>query len=130
MPSKRSDNNRLLIPEECRRVKADYATRPTDALVREIKQFIAATGKPHLWRGHTHTKPLVGSKPVYLDEFDLPLANLKRVILHPALAAGLTIRSMGCPARSLGSLTRLSSGYWAPTVSPQWTRTRTPKRSR
>ncbi len=83
MPSKRSDNNRLLIPEECRRVKADYATRPTDALVREIKQFIAATGKPHLWRGHTHTKPLVGSKPVYLDEFDLPLANLKAGHLAP-----------------------------------------------
>ena len=34
--------------------------------------FIKRTGKPYLWPGHTHTKPPPGSKPVYLDEFELP----------------------------------------------------------
>jgi len=51
---------------------------------RQLLQGIRITdGKPHLWRGHTHTKPSVGSKPVYLDEFDLPLANLKAGHLAP-----------------------------------------------
>jgi hypothetical protein len=36
MPSKRSDNNRLLIPEECRRVKADYAKQVGDILLAPL----------------------------------------------------------------------------------------------
>jgi hypothetical protein len=49
------------IPYTARQAKADYPTRPSDDLVREIKQFIGKTGTPHLWRGHTHTKPPQGA---------------------------------------------------------------------
>lgn len=60
------------VPNEARAVKANYPERPSQALVKEIKQFIADTGTPYLWQGHTHTKPLPDSVIVYCGEFDLP----------------------------------------------------------
>lgn len=63
------------IPESAREVKANYPTRPSDDLIREIKNFIADTGLPHHWPGHTHTKPAQGAIIVYRGEFDLPKSH-------------------------------------------------------
>lgn len=63
------------IPDKARQVKADYPTRPTDELVREIKKFIADTGTPHLWPGHTHTRPPEDAIIVYRGEFGLPKSH-------------------------------------------------------
>jgi hypothetical protein len=63
------------IPESARRVKADYPERPSDELVRQIKQFISETGTPHLWHGHTHTKPPRGGMIVYRGKYDLPKSH-------------------------------------------------------
>jgi hypothetical protein len=63
------------IPDAAREVKAHYLTRPSDQLVREIKQHIANTGMPHLWPGHTHTRPPDGAIVVYCGEFDLPKSH-------------------------------------------------------
>lgn len=66
---------RLHISDEVRAVKPWFDDRPSDAIVREIKKFIAAELKPYLWRGHTHTKPPTGAVVVYLDEFCVPVRN-------------------------------------------------------
>ena len=60
------------IPPEAFATKPWYVNWPGKEIVAEIVDFIKRTGKPHLWPGHTHTKPPPGSKPVYLDEFELP----------------------------------------------------------
>jgi hypothetical protein len=65
-------DNRIDIPSEASAPKPWYPTRPGKGVVAEIVDFIKRTGKPYLWPGHTHTKPPPGSKPVYLDEFELP----------------------------------------------------------
>ncbi len=65
-------DNKIEIPDSARIVKPWFLTKPGKEIVAEIHEHIKQTGKPHLWRGHTHTKPPPGSKPVYLDEFDLP----------------------------------------------------------
>lgn len=36
--------NPIVIPEECRRVKADYATEPGPEITREIKSLYATVG--------------------------------------------------------------------------------------
>lgn len=70
------------IPASAYEVKANYWTEPDRSVVNEIKAFIAATGRPYLWPGHTHTKPPKGAVPVYLGEFDLPEAYGKNTGLH------------------------------------------------
>ena len=60
------------FPRESLEPKPWFPTRPGKEVVSEIVDFIKQTGKPYLWSGHTHTKPPPGSKPVYLDEFELP----------------------------------------------------------
>lgn len=60
------------IPDSARAVKAHYPTKPDQALVREIRDYIKSTGTPYLWHGHTHTRPPDGSEIVYCGEFDLP----------------------------------------------------------
>jgi hypothetical protein len=53
----------LDIPEEYYEPKPFYRTRDAaQAVLREIKDHIKATGEPHAWRHHTHTKPVVGSR--------------------------------------------------------------------
>lgn len=69
---------RIEISEDARRVKDWFPERPGKEIVREVKKFIADGGEPHEWRGHTHTKPPPGSKPVYLEEFDLPKSRLDK----------------------------------------------------
>jgi hypothetical protein len=63
------------IPNACRRVKPVFELRPNAELISEIQSFIATTGLPHMWRGHTHTKPPAEAKIVYVGEFDLPLSH-------------------------------------------------------
>jgi hypothetical protein len=68
----------IFIPESARAIKANYAERPSDALVAEIKKFIKETGTPYLWHGHTHTKPQAGAIIMYRGEFDLPPSHAGR----------------------------------------------------
>lgn len=63
------------IPDAAREVKANYPTRPSEQLVREIRQFIKDNGTPFLWTGHTHTTPPQGATIVYCGEFDLPASH-------------------------------------------------------
>lgn len=70
-------HDRIDIPSECREVKAWFWERPGSDVVQEIKGHVADGGEPYAWRGHTHTKPPPGSKPVYLEEFDLPEKRLR-----------------------------------------------------
>jgi hypothetical protein len=68
----------LNIPSSAYEVKADYFERPDNALVKVIKDFIRATGAPHLWPGHTHTKPEVGSRVSFIGKYSLPTSHHKR----------------------------------------------------
>jgi hypothetical protein len=63
------------VPASARLPKANYPTRPDDELIREIKQFIAETGAPYRWHGHTHTRPPQDANIVYRGEFDLPKSH-------------------------------------------------------
>ena len=60
------------IPPEAREPKPWFKERPGTETVREIKEFVTKTGKPYLWRGHTHTKPPQNAPVEYRGEFDLP----------------------------------------------------------
>src|SRR5450631_4444694 len=63
----------LDIPEELFDPKPFYRTRESaEAVLREIKEHIKRTGEPHTWRHHTHSKPVTGSRIVYIGQFDLP----------------------------------------------------------
>jgi hypothetical protein len=62
------------VPADCYKVKPFFKERPPPELLAEIQSFIAQFGRPHLWRGHTHTKPTAESRIVYVGEFDLPPA--------------------------------------------------------
>jgi hypothetical protein len=64
--------DRLDIPAEAFRVKADYFDRPPRALVAVIKEFIERFGTPHLWSGHTHAKPPKGCRVTFLAKYSLP----------------------------------------------------------
>ncbi|MCP1830712.1 hypothetical protein J2R76_007412 [Bradyrhizobium sp. USDA 4532] len=66
----------LDIPDELFDPKPFYRTRDSaQAVLREIKEHIKTTGEPHLWRHHTHSKPVTGSRIVYIGEFDLPASH-------------------------------------------------------
>jgi len=66
--------NRIDIPPSARASKPWFFEQPDDEIITEIKEFIEKTGKPYLWRGHTHNKPPPDKPVVYLDEFCLPKA--------------------------------------------------------
>ncbi len=65
---------KLEIPTSALKPKY-FEQEEAEKLVPEIKAFIKETGTPHLWRGHTHTKPPVGANIIYLGEFDLPASH-------------------------------------------------------
>lgn len=67
----------LDIPESALQTKPWFSERPSPAIVREIKDYIKVHGTPHLWRGHTHTKPPKDGTVMYIGEFDLPAKFLK-----------------------------------------------------
>jgi hypothetical protein len=77
MAKRETKLEQLDVPDECYRPKANYPTRPGKAVVDEIKQWIKAGHDPHLWPGHTHSKPSFDAPLMYLDEFDLPVARIK-----------------------------------------------------
>jgi hypothetical protein len=61
------------IPAEYFDPKPFYRTREAaEAVLREIKDHIKTTGEPHTWRHHTHSKPVTGSRIMYIGQFDLP----------------------------------------------------------
>jgi hypothetical protein len=71
------------IPDSARKVKDWFRERPGEGIRIEIRSYIRDGGMPHLWRGHTHTKPPAGSKPDYLDEVHLPSADRAGGTLAP-----------------------------------------------
>lgn len=68
----------LDIPESAFRVKSDYKERPSREIVGLIKEFIDRFGTPHLWWGHTHTKPEGGSRVTFLAKYGLPKNHHRR----------------------------------------------------
>lgn len=76
-------NTFIEIPDHCLRIKNHFPTQPSEAFVRQVKAFIRDGGEPHLFPEHTHTRPPQGSRPVYLDTFDLPEAARKSGRLAP-----------------------------------------------
>lgn len=70
--SKATILGKVEIPESAREPKRWFKERPGQDIVREVKEFVAQTGKPYLWRGHTHTKPAQSANVRYIGEFDLP----------------------------------------------------------
>ena len=71
--SDEANASELFVPASCYQIKPWFTVEPRRELINEILAWIKETGRPHEWRGHTHTKPPRGSKPKYLDEFDVPL---------------------------------------------------------
>lgn len=68
-PTRRGDP--VEVPLSARQVKAHYPQRPPEAVLQEILDFIREVQAPHLWHGHTHTKPPANARVVYLGEFQL-----------------------------------------------------------
>ena len=66
----------LDIPDEQFDAKPFYRNRDAaEAVLTEIREHIKKTGEPHTWRHHTHSKPVKGSRIVYLGRFDLPSSH-------------------------------------------------------
>lgn len=64
------------IPEGALAHKPWYQEQPSSAVVAEIKAFIKETGCPHLWHGHTHTRPPATTSTIrYLGKYDLPASH-------------------------------------------------------
>ncbi|MBS0535371.1 MAG: hypothetical protein JSR72_15040 [Proteobacteria bacterium] len=59
-------------------VKADYFERPDIGLVKLIREYIKQFGTPHLWWGHTHTKPPKGGRVTFLGKYSLPKTHRRR----------------------------------------------------
>ncbi len=73
-----SKEHQFDVPAEAFEPKPWFVTRTdADAVVREIKSWVAEGNEPHLWRGHTHSSPPPTATPVYLDEFSLPDARVR-----------------------------------------------------
>lgn len=73
----------LDIPAAAFAVKADYFQRPSKEVVTLIKKFIDRFGTPHLWYGHTHTKPAQGSRVTFLAKYSLPKSHRRRARWAP-----------------------------------------------
>jgi hypothetical protein len=66
----------LEIPESALAHKPWFEEQPSPAVVSEIKAFIKETGCPHLWHGHTHTRPPAATASIrYLGKYDLPASH-------------------------------------------------------
>lgn len=64
------------ISSEQVEAKPFYRNREAaESVVPEIKTHIKETGEPHTWRHHTHSKPVTGSRIVYIGQFDLPKSH-------------------------------------------------------
>ncbi len=62
--------DKIEISAESRAVKE--CDRPDEKIVAEIRAWIKASGSPHTFRLHTHTKPPKGTPVIYIEEFTLP----------------------------------------------------------
>jgi hypothetical protein len=64
-------NDPVDVPAEAFQVKAYYFERPSTADIAAILRFLREEQAPHLWSGHTHTKPSATARVVFLEEFQL-----------------------------------------------------------
>jgi len=66
--------DKIDIPDEAVRVKPIFEKEPGREIADEVRAWVKRTGEPHLWRGHTHTKPPgVGTQPLYIGRYSLPV---------------------------------------------------------
>lgn len=79
----------LEIPESAFEIKANYFERPDPELVKFIRKFIGQFGTPHLWWGHTHTKPQPGSRVTFLAKYTLPETHRRRAKWAPCPCCSL-----------------------------------------
>lgn len=56
--------DRRFVPRDDPSIKI-FDTEPRH-LVKELREFVKATGTPDLWRWHLHTKPPADSRPVLM----------------------------------------------------------------
>jgi hypothetical protein len=61
----------LDIPDTAKEVKAWFWEEPGEDTKEEIRTWIREGHMPHLWRGHTHTRPPKDARIVYLARFEL-----------------------------------------------------------
>jgi hypothetical protein len=60
------------IDDACKEPKPWFFDRPSTAVVKEIRDYVAETGESHTWRGHTHTRPEPDALVQYIARFELP----------------------------------------------------------
>ena len=60
--------NDIEIPQEALVGRPIFSERPGADIEAEILNFIRETFAPHLWRGHTHTKPSKGEPFEYIND--------------------------------------------------------------
>ncbi|MEP9351388.1 hypothetical protein [Xanthobacter sp. KR7-225] len=73
-----SKEHQFDVPPEAFEPKAWYVTRTdANAVLDEIRAWVAEGNEPHLWRGHTHSPPPPLAMPVYIGEVYLPAARVK-----------------------------------------------------
>ncbi len=84
-PTKAANDNvkKVDVPSSAYQVKAIFDEPPGDDVVSDIWSFVELTGRPHLWHGHTHTKPTDGSSVYYVEEFSLPPSHHDRASWAP-----------------------------------------------
>jgi hypothetical protein len=63
--------NDIKIPPEALVGRPIFFERPGADIEAEILDFIRETYAPHLWRGHTHTKPSKGELFEYINDYQL-----------------------------------------------------------
>jgi len=64
-------SNLIEIPPEALAGRPIFADRPGDEIIEEIQDFIRESYAPHLWRGHTHTRPAKDEPFLYLGDYQL-----------------------------------------------------------
>lgn len=66
------------VPQEAYDPKPWFNTREdANSALPEIREWMAAGNEPHLWRGHTHSRPPSSATPVYIGEFSLPAPRVR-----------------------------------------------------
>lgn len=79
----------LEIPASAFEIKAWYHERPEPALVKSLLEYIHQSGTPHLWSGHTHTKPTAGSNVTFLGKYALPKSHRRHTLWAPCPCCSL-----------------------------------------
>lgn len=73
-----SKEHQFDVPAAAFEPKPWFVTRAdANAVLDEIRAWVAEGNEPHLWRGHTHSPPPPLAMPVYIGEVYLPAARVK-----------------------------------------------------